>query len=207
MTLLVVGFAHTTDAALISFWGFDTAPTTSPITATSGVGSQPSATLTVNTGAFGSTTGTTVNDPRGTPAATFALQFTASGGGSYTLQLSGTGLSSFTITYAGRKDTGSGGTQFWEWSTDNTTFSSTGVTQPAALGAAFATETVSFTGVTAINGASTVYFRNTFGDKESFDNIQVSAVPEPLHYALGLFGIIFVAVRTRRFWFAQLQPV
>ncbi len=63
-------------------------------------------------------------------------------------------------------------------------------------GSSWTTENISFTGVTALNNSSDVYFRDTFAPKGvnvDFDNFTVTAVPEPVTYALPLFGVVFTA--------------
>jgi len=65
--------------------------------------------------------------------------------------------------------------------------------------------TVTFTGV-SITGGQTIDFADTFSgatqnNKDGimdFDNIQVSAVPEPTNLALAFFGVGFVAVAAAR---------
>lgn len=196
VTAILGSLPQPATAALISLWSFDTAPTSSPINPTIGSGS-----LTVLSGTFGSTAGTTVNDPRTSPNASSAMNFTAAG--SFTLQVSGSGLSGFQLSYAGQKAGGSGD-QTWAWSTDNSTWSSTGITQPK-LGPSWGTVSVDFSGVSSLNNASAIYFRNTFTTANALDNFQVNAVPEPTHIALAVFGFGAVGIGFGRKAWARVR--
>jgi len=197
---LLCGAAVESQGALISLWTFDSSSASSPITANSGIGAQPTATLTTSGNTTLANAGTTLNDPRtgtGFPAATFRLEYISGSGGNFTLHITGTALSSFQVSYAGENTAGASSSQTWAWSLNNSTFTALG-TQPSALGGTFATRTADFSGVTALNGQTDVYLRLSFGEKDAFDNIQVTAVPEPTNMALALFGVGFAAVAMLR---------
>ncbi|MEM6280342.1 MAG: PEP-CTERM sorting domain-containing protein, partial [Verrucomicrobiota bacterium] len=97
--------------------------------------------------------------------------------------------------------------QVWSWSTDNITYSSTGVTQPGPLTSTGGYDSyfVSFAGISAIEGSSTVFLRNdiqpVFGGTTAlrFDNLSVTAVPEPSTFLLAATGgmILFLWKRHR----------
>ena len=193
-----------TQAALIAHWGFDTF-TWNPAGGSSRTispedGIQTSATFTIDPVALipdnkiASVTGTTVNDPRGTPAASFAVEFQGQSGNNngVTIHLSGTQRSFFFVTYAAKSSQGGTAANTWSWSTDGTTFSQLGVTQPpGTIGTTFTTFTVDFSAVSALNAgtATDVYLRAVGaggGNNSDYDNIQVLAqVPEPINVALG----------------------
>jgi hypothetical protein len=118
-----------------------------------------------------------------------------------TIQLTGTGLSGFVLSYA-CKDTG-GALNTWSYSLDGTTFNPVTTITPTS---SYATYTVDFNGITALNNATTVYFRDSFNTTGtlSFDNILV-AVPEPIHYALPLFGLMVIAGTAGRSYLGRLR--
>lgn len=197
VTAILGSLPQPANAALISLWSFDTAPTSSPINPTIGSGS-----LTVLSGTFGSTGGTTINDPRTSPNASFAMNFTSAG--SFTLQVSGSGLSGFQLSYAGQKAGGSGD-QTWAWSINGTSFTDL-ASQPAKFAQGnWETRTVDFSGISALNNASTIYFRNTNPGSQYYDNFQVNAVPEPTHIALAVFGFGAVGIGFGRKAWARVR--
>ena len=195
--VMACSFSYPANAALVSFWSFDSSNTTP----TSGTQSGTATLTTSATATF--VTGTTINDPRPSPTATPAIEITS---GTLTIHVSGTGLSSFVITYTGQKN-GGNGAQSWAYSTDGINFTILG-SQPNSLGNSFAstgTETVNFSSATALNGAANVYFRNTptIGTTVDFDNFQVTAVPETTNLALAVFGLCVVGLSVSRrvcFW-------
>jgi hypothetical protein len=157
-------------------------------------------------------TGTTVNDPRGTPSATSGIR--VSSGSTFQFSLTrntgGASLYDFVITYAATRGNIAGTTtSTWQYSLNGTTWSSTGVIQPATVpaGTTWNTYTVDFTGVTSIENVAvgtTIYFRDTIGsNNQSFDNIVISAVPEPITYALAAFGLMFAGVGAGRFYLGR----
>src|SRR5881409_531455 len=115
--LLLGGAALDSHAGLISLWSFDNSSATSPINANTDIGTQTgsAATLTIGANSTLANAGTTLNDPRSSPSATFSLEFTANNG-SFILHLSGANLSGFQVSYAGKIVSGNGG-QTWSWST------------------------------------------------------------------------------------------
>jgi hypothetical protein len=207
-----------TQAALIAHWGFDSF-TGSPLPRSLSPedGLQTSATLVVDPVALvpenklASVTGTTVNDPRGTPAASFAIEFQGQTGNNngYTLHLSGLVRSDFFVTYTAQATAGGTAQNTWSWSINGTTFSTVGVTQPGVIGLTYSTFTVDFSGVTALNGATDVYLRSIGsggGNNSDYDNIQVLAqIPEPINVALALFGLGFVGLKFGRRLFSFVR--
>jgi hypothetical protein len=200
IVLLAVGATLQSHAALtLGSWDFTGQSGSGPYSPTAGTQSG-SATLTAS-GTFALNSTGTLTTGQTYPY----LDFSTTSGGSFILHLSGTGLSGFVVSYLGEKNGGSG-TVTWSYSTTGTggSFSSTGLTQPGALGSAFASSSIDFSPITALNNQANVYLQVSFGAKTAFDNIQVSAVPEPIHYGLAAFGLIFVGVGTgRRFWLAR----
>lgn len=94
-------------------------------------------------------------------------------------------------------------------SLDGTSYTTTDLTQPGGLTTSFASYTVDFSGISALNGATSVYFEVTGGENGggdfTFDNFLVSAVPEPVNMALALFGLGFVGVAVGRRFYVRLQ--
>jgi hypothetical protein len=212
-----------TQAALIAHWGFDTF-TWNPAGGSSRTispedGIQTSATFTIDPVALipdnkiASVTGTTVNDPRGTPAASFAIEFQGQTGNNNgaTIHLSGIQRSFFFVTYAGKASAGGTSQNTWSWSTDGTTFSTVGVTQPGVIGLTYSTFTVDFSAVSALNTgtATDIYLRAVGaggGNNTDYDNIQVLAqIPEPINVALALFGLGFVGLKFGRRLFSFVR--
>src|SRR6266581_4677782 len=90
-SLLVICDPRSAEATLIALWSFD-----SSTTATTSGTQSGTATLTPSVAAT-FVTGTTLNDPRPSPAATPAMQLTSAGSTFFTLHVSGIGLSSFML--------------------------------------------------------------------------------------------------------------
>ena len=205
LTLVVVtALSAGANAALLAHWGFDTYDgSQNPVLPEDG---DQSGTATLTTATPGATlsgpVGTTLNDPRGTPSASQALEYTgnatAINGSTFVIHFSGTGLSTFVVTYAAFADSSGASINTWAYSTDGTTFTDLGGT--LSVGTAYSVLTADFSAVTALDGAANVYLRNTLSggtgnNKNSdFDNIQVSSVPEPINVALVLFGLTFCGV-------------
>lgn len=196
LSLVIAGLtflaAVPSQAGLVAFWSFDNSSTATTLGSgtftTSGTVSYPTA-----------ANATTLNDPRPSPTATPAMQF-SSAGGYLQIQVVGTGLSSFVLSYAGLK-TGNSGSQSWEYSLNGTTW--TAAPTSPKVGPSWAAYTVDFSAITALNNQTSVFFRDTFSSDLRYDNFQVNAVPEPVHYALAAFALIFAGVRTGRFYLAR----
>jgi hypothetical protein len=118
--------------------------------------------------------------------------------------LSGTGLSFFTVTYAAQQSGNGNNLNQWSWSLTGLAGSFTDAGPVANIPTSAATITVDFSSVSQLNGASTIFLRNTLlggssGGTSDFDNIQVLAqIPEPINVALALFGLGFVGLRFGR---------
>lgn len=122
-----------------------------------------------------------------------------------TLNIGGSGLSGFIINYdvLANDPSGTPLDQTWSWSIDGVNFFTTGFSQPAQVpfsvsGLDWTAQTVDFSGVTTLNGETTVYFMNTLTtvtgletvpSAAGFDNINIEAVPEPVNVALIVFGL------------------
>jgi hypothetical protein len=127
-----------------------------------------------------------------------------------TLEVSGVGLSGFEVNYCTRNVTTL--LQTWSYSVNGTSWttlgngSGSGNGYVSASGTSFAVYTENFSGATALNGATSVYLRDSFatpsgsGNTVSFDNIYVTAVPEKINVALAGFGLIFVGASAGRFY-------
>jgi len=204
--LATLGAALTSQAGLIGLWTFDTAPGTGPFLDNANPTTNParssfydnSAQITTSI-AVGSTGGTTVTDPRTSQSASSAL--TLDSGGAITIQITHGSLTGFTLTYAAQKTGGSPTQGGWSWSTTvNGTYSTVGVNNgslPLGSGSSWAINTVTFG---TLDPSTTIFLRETIssGGTVAFDNIQVSAVPEPINYALGAFAFCIVVVGVGR---------
>jgi hypothetical protein len=175
----MLGFSGQSNGA-IATWSFPNGTDTSPFAADTG--SQSGATLNVNSG-----TGTVASRN----GASFKLNFSASG--TFTLELSGAGLSGFKVDYWADKNGGKPD-QVWSWSTDGNTFSTTGVVEPNATIGNNGSYNVDFSSVSALDGASTIYLRETMTGNAAFDDIHVTAIPEATNAALACAGICFAGV-------------
>jgi hypothetical protein len=199
--LLMVGVSFVSQGAVspVASWSF---PNTPASLTPSKTASGETATMTYTGGTPTTVGGTTVAFPtwEGTAAATIAVQGTVSASTYFVIHITGAALSDWTITYAAKtSNNGAGHTQTWGYSTDGTSWTTTGFTQPGNLGNSFSLYTVNFG--TALNGATSAYFRVNGGDggvSYTFDNFLVSAVPEPVNMALVLFGFGFAGVAVGR---------
>ena len=121
----------------------------------------------------------------------------------FTLQLTaGAPMSGFTISYYGRVSaTTAADTQSWAYSTDGGANWTTLTTQPGTLTTTWTQYTVT-PNVSVASG--TVWFRNTLSgatannQNTEFDTISITAVPEPVNVALGVFGLSAVVVGVGR---------
>jgi hypothetical protein len=150
---------------------------------------------------FASITGTTLNENVASSPNNNALQSTAGGGAgnpTLILHITGTGLGGFVLNYA--SESSSAMVQNWAYSTDGTTY--TPFTTRTAL-TTWGALTVDFSTVTGLDGKADVYFRDIVtaggnGSTIAFDNISISAVPEPVTAALGIFAGVFGVVIVAR---------
>ncbi|MEM7601112.1 MAG: PEP-CTERM sorting domain-containing protein [Verrucomicrobiota bacterium] len=194
-------FTTSASASLIAEWNFDD----SDLIADSG--SQ------VSTSGL-TTTGGTVSFP--TRGGGNALHLGGSTDPqSFTIELSGTGLSDFQINYEGVSDVfvffftfQTSFEQSWSWSTDNVNFSTAGITtQPGPITSTGGYDSflVDLAGVSAIENAPSVFLRNdiqpVLGGTTSlrFDNLSVTAVPEPSGLIAMLLGLVILCTAGKRF--------
>jgi hypothetical protein len=213
LTIIAIsGLAMPTRAALIAHWDFDFYANNQATVSAEADSAQASATLnfdpSFSTAKLISIPGTTVNDPNiASPAGTQAMRVDGKDGnnnGFFTLALSGTGLSFFTVTYAAQQSGNGNNLNQWSWSLTGLAGSFTDAGPVANIPTSAATITVDFSSVSQLNGASTIFLRNTLlggssGGTSDFDNIQVLAqIPEPINVALALFGLGFVGLRFGR---------
>jgi len=157
-------------------------------------------------------TGTTLNQNTAS-SPNDALEFHTTGGGagqnSLVLHITGTGLGSFVLTYA-TSDSTAATVQTWAYSLDGTTWTTASTVTATS---SFATSTVDFSSFNStLANQANVYFEDIFtiagnGKNLSFDNIAINAtaVPEPITYALAIFGLVFVGGGLGRFYLARLR--
>ena len=166
------------EGAVIGTWAFGTSGSDliAPYAADSG---QPGAQIEAPIGFDSIVTGVSDGNPAN------ALQIAT--GGVLDIHVAGSGLADFVVTY----DAKSAGTLTdirWDYSNDGVIWT-TLTTRPVT--ASFASYSVDFSSVAAIEGAANVYLTITpvgLGQTVNFDNIEVSAVPEPINVALVVFG-------------------
>ena len=207
LTIVVfTSLAMTTQAALLAHWSFDSYA--------GGIaalrpddGNQLGDTFTPGNGTgtptFTAGIGTPLNDPRSLPA-TPSINVgagTAANGSTFTIQVNGVGYSAFTVSFEVNKS-GSGVKDFtWAYSTGS---GFTDITPQSATASGYQVLTFNFSGVTALNNASSIFLRATLngatgsGSTTDFDNFQVNAVPEPVNVALVLFGLGVVGMKFGR---------
>jgi hypothetical protein len=150
-------------------------------------------------GTLNASAGDTINLSTGNPASSLSAVT-----GAFVLMVSGTGLSEFTVNYDGLAG-GGPVNQLWEWSTDGINFSSSDIAaQPAMLTdtANWTARSIDFSGVTALSGATDIYFRNTVDAAGGFDNLSIQAVPESVNVALIVFSFFFTGIGVCR-WFSK----
>jgi len=199
--LLMLGVSLVSQGALspVASWTF---PNSGTDLSPSKLAVGETATLTYN-GTAADVPGTTTAWPawEGTAAATRATQ------GSkdiayFVFHITGAALSDWVITYAGMTAQSGKGAQNWGYSLNGTDYTPTGFTQPATLTTTWASYTVDFSGVSGLDSQSSVWFRvngyDSGNGQFTFDNFQVSAVPEPVNVALGVFGFCAVVVGVGR---------
>jgi len=215
-------------AALIAGWDFQTttnggtavaAPPSTPTSYAANFGSGTlyfdgtngsSAWITATSGneltGFG---GTTVNAATGfsistTSPSALGIENTTANGKSFVFVLSTTGSQDLVLTYAAQRTSTGFNSVDWSYSTDGLNFTDFG---PLALSAtSFATQTVDFTGVSALNNQTTVYIKATVsgatnaGGNNRLDNIQfnVTAAPEPATFSIMGLGAAFLGFHRRR---------
>lgn len=177
---LYSGVALTSFGAVIAGWSFDGA---SPLTPSSGSG-----TLTPEVPYSTPTSG---GNPNG------YLTFTDSEfHGPFVIQVSGTGQSGFAVAYDAKYTTAAS-TVNWYYSTDGNSWTSYGSGQ--ALSSSWGNYSIDFSGATALNNSAAVYFQAQFTERSAFDNLSVTAVPEPANVAMAVFAVLgFSAEVVRR---------
>lgn len=213
--LLGVAVPLTSQGGVVANWDFDTGTAlsgthTATYTANYGANSRDAAFLSgaqMTTITLGANTANQTTGAGYTPTATTALQFTAVhtgndksvNGSSFVLSLtSQIALNTFSITYNYLSSITSG-TAVNTW----TVSGGTGFTTQTAnltMDGGWHSATVSFTGGT-LSANQTITFTDALSAYGSandsyarFDNIRISAVPEPVNVALAVFGFCLVGV-------------
>jgi hypothetical protein len=177
------------DAAMTSAWLFDGSSTASP--------NQLGANLS------GGSISTAQNQNTGGTASLLVAQ-----NQSFTITFNPAGLSGFTLNYYIRNNGGSGGNAAdvqWTYSTPG---GSGNLSQLNNAPDTFGPQTVSFTGFPDVSGYSTLSFTATVTGGQNnngayFDNLSLTAVPEPINYAMAVFGLVFVCVGAGRFYLGR----
>jgi hypothetical protein len=220
LIFLILGHAASLQAALIAEWQFDSYSGGGTITSYNPEYGTQSGSATLNAiqpatkHAFTTVTGTDVNE-NATSSPNRALQMATTqgspGSAVLTLQVSGTGLTGFVVKYASKDNSLTGHTQTWSYSTDGSTFNFF-TTVNAPNDGSWALQTIDFSSITGLNNQSSVYFRNTIGfdnnnQSVSFDNISITAVPEPINAAFAGFGLILVGLSVGRFYLRRRRAL
>jgi hypothetical protein len=129
-------------------------------------------------------------------------------GGDFILRITAAqSLNTFSITYdAQTSATGGAANNLWQYSLNNGTSWTTIKTE--AIGTAWGSHTVDLNISLAAN--ATIWFRDTLqggGSKGTadFNNITVTAVPEPVNVALGVFGLCAIGVGAGRRYLAKAK--
>jgi hypothetical protein len=136
----------------------------------------------------------TLNDPRTPPTDSANVIYGGNNGGgpmTLTIRLDNVaGLSGFVLTYAAANF--ANGSQLVEWSNDGSHWMGADPSSTLSLGSSWSVNTANFSSASP-SGLGTMYFRDTVGaigsSYAAFDNFQVTAVPEPINYALAAFGL------------------
>ncbi len=120
---------------------------------------------------------------------------------SLTLQFNRNGQTDFVLTYDVEAP-GSGKQNAWFWSTDGVNYTLAAALDVSNTGS-WQTKTVDLTQATALNSATTIYLKSDFSGcfgpgYMSFDNIQVTTIPEPSMMLFGLGGLGLAMLR--RIW-------
>ncbi len=182
--LLLLGATLTSQAGIIALWTFDGGSTgvdQNPVTLNTDPNYQNGASLSSSVSISTLFLGSPSGDPRTSPGSpNYGIAQT---GGTLTLLISGNGFSGFQLAYQALD--GGSGAQSWQWSSDNSSWNSPVSASLPISGAGWSADTVDFSGASGSN----IYFRNTIGGTVGFDNIQITAVPEPINYALAAFGL------------------
>jgi len=135
---------------------------------------------------------------------------------SYSFTVSGTGLSGFVVTYDTQQPTGTlGSTALQQWSYFATGGSETAYGSVYASSASYGLKTIDFSGVTALNNATSVTFYLDVGSPSDganswsvdFDNFAISTVPEPVNTALACFGLGIAVVSLGRFHVSRRRRI
>lgn len=96
----------------------------------------------------------------------------------------------FTITYDGESGAVGSVSQQWSYSVNSGSSWTVLGTQPSALATgSYSPFTVTFSDVGLNNNAGVRFKDDLTGGAGNFDNIQISAVPEPINVALVVFGV------------------
>lgn len=175
-----------------------------------------------NDGSLGqgaSVTGTAANSANSVAGNAFEISATGNTGSaynSYTFSISGTGLSGFVMTYE-TKGTADGVSQQWSYDAPQNeppvgpTFLES--VSPSAS-SSYNLETINFSGITALNNATSVNFildiandAASWNGNMDFDNFAITAVPEPVNTALACFGLGIAVVSLGRFYVSRRRRI
>ena len=122
-------------------------------------------------------------------------------------------LNTFTISYYADLSAATGSkVDTWAYSLNNGSTWTSFTAQPANVTTTLTQYNVAPPSGVSVASGSTIWFRDTLSGatanniNANFDQIQVSAlaaVPEPISYAMAVFGLMFVGTGARRFYLAR----
>jgi hypothetical protein len=192
ITLITCAFAQHGQAALIASWNFNQYNgTDTALVADQGAGRMEFG------GFLGDTvnySGSTLNALEGVAAGqSLALRDMANNGRTLTIQVSGLGSSGFVLSYAGYRTSTGFTSHDWAYSTDGTSYTPFSIVT-FSTPTVYEVKTLDFSGIRSLNNQAEVYFQVTLDGATStsgnnrFDNLQITAVPEPAHW--GLFAAL-----------------
>lgn len=191
VTLMVCLWIARAHAALIADWGFNSVTVGSTQAVNSAISPETglqtgTATLRVTSATVTGVAGTTVNDKFGIISATSGIELNQSG--VFVITIDRTGWIDIQLSYAVQKNGGSPDLT-WAWSTDNSTWNTLSTIIGVGSGWSAYTNSVPI----AAQGSGALYFRATIagtGNRDvQFDNIFITAVPEPVNIALAVCGV------------------
>ncbi len=214
----VLSVSSAQGAVYAGYWTFPN-NTTGPLTADAGsTPASVTASIAITTGTASYTqAGTTTGDPAPSPVASYSLHLSDAGAAPvFTINLSGSGLSGLAATYElafqGFSSSATTRTITWTYSLNGGAYTAfTPAQSDAVTGSGtvpdWGTSYSDYFSVAGFLTATTISFRGTFGAATTggayFDNITLTAVPEPINCAMAVFGLVFVGGSVGRFYLGR----